>query len=140
MACRLLVSPGTLMRSRTVEADGELKRTMDEAAVVYSAGWRALTSRRPGPPLRAGRPWLARSRVVLTLRSAKWATFAGLQVAMHGYPAIVGQRSVVVNAPWFLVSALVARIGLGEAVVGIDWEEANRTRRSRRTPSSSLRH
>jgi hypothetical protein len=66
----------------------------------------------------------------IIFRTHRSAHFASVQLAMRGYPAVVGRRTADVNAPWFLVAALVTRMGIRSEVLGIRWRRSSGRLRS----------
>jgi hypothetical protein len=80
----------------------------------------------------AAAPWLALVRTTLWFRTNRWARFAGLQAAQSGYPAILRGCSITLEAPWLVVSAIMATVGPGTELVAATWERPRPARRSNR--------
>lgn len=98
----------------TTRTERRLKRILADAARVYAAtqeGGR-MTDLHRGPARRI-LPWLDTLPMAIKLRTAKAAHRAGLHFATNGYVAMIRSRTVVVQAPWFLVSAVMASVGVG---------------------------
>jgi hypothetical protein len=110
-----------MTKDDTTESEECLKRILEAAARVYAA-LDAPPAPRPshGLTLRDVEPWLAAPRLNLTFRTQRSANLAALQFAANGYPAHVGQHSVFVEAPWFLVAAVVSGVGLTSEVLAIE--------------------
>lgn len=64
-------------------------------------------------------PWLAMARTTLAFRTIRWARLAGLQAARSGYPAVLTESAVTLEAPLLVVFAIMATVGLGSDVVGV---------------------
>ena len=115
----------------TAESEERLERILEAAARVYTA----LDSRRSSDRVNQGpaaddvdhrasledvRPWLDAPRLALRFRTQRSANLAALQFAVNGYRAAVAARSVEVEAPWFLVAAVVTGVGLTNELLAIE--------------------
>jgi hypothetical protein len=110
------------MAATRVDEDQHLREVLTAGPDVFGA--LALGRNAPASATAAAGvgTWLAAPRTILLFRTTRWATFAGLQIARRGYVAAIYQKYLIVEAPWLLVCALVARIGLGREVLNIRWE------------------
>ena len=84
--------------------------------------------------------WLASSKTTLRFRTNKGARSAALQLAQEGYTTMVGHRSLTVEAPWLVISAVMAVAGPGTEVLGGKWETGpsrEGSRSGRRTPGTA---
>lgn len=110
------------MAATTVDEDRELLEMLLRGPDAFGA-LALVASESPSAAAPAGvATWLVAPRTVVLFRSARWATFAGLQIARRGYVAATYQKYLIVQAPWLLICALMARIGLGREVLNIRWE------------------
>lgn len=97
----------------TNESEQQLSRVLQGAAQVYAAiqgGGTIRDLRRRS--WRRTLPWLDRPQLAITFRTAKAANRAALHFATEGHMAVVRSRTVVVKAPWFLVSAILTSVGV----------------------------
>jgi hypothetical protein len=114
------------MATATVEEDDDLKEIFSSGNEAFSALVSGETTARTTQIKPGMKSLLATPRTILRFRTLRWASFAGLQIARRGYVVAIHQRYVIVEAPWLLVCALVARIGLGTEVLNIRWENQQR--------------
>jgi len=118
--------------------DDSVLRTLAEGSATFAA---FATDRRKikEPAWSAeGALWLTSSRTTLTFRTNKGARSAALQLAREGYTTLVGPRWLMAEAPWLVVSAVMAVAGLGTEVLGAQWAKMpSRGSRSGRRPAGN---
>jgi hypothetical protein len=112
-----------MLARSTVDEDPELREVLLSGKRAFNllAGEEPWLRSTAGPAS-ALNSLLAKPRTVVLFRTIRWADFAALQIARRGFVVATFQRYLIVEAPWLLISALVARVGLGTEVVNIRWE------------------
>ena len=119
------------------EVDDALERTLAEgsaAFAVFTTGQDRTHQRTRGTGAAA---WLTPTRTRLVFRTARGARFAGLQLARAGYPAVVGPGWLTAEAPWIVLSTVMAAAGIGTEILGATWARVHPPMMTKRIPGSA---
>jgi hypothetical protein len=100
----------------------ETLAVLAEASEILATGPKAGPRGVSGGQRSAARRWLYAPPTLLLFRKDKWAEQVCEQATNRGFSAVLFQRYLLIEAPWLLVAALMASIGLDAELVAVHWE------------------